>query len=106
MRLITIGCLVAACAFAQKAESHLPVTDAEKIADALSAGPTFITKDATLLDWPSSPNGESVFSAKVGTKRMDLSSGHSRVSTRRTRMLRPRILSVDERQHGRPDASH
>ena len=29
-----------------------------KIADALRAGPTFITKDATLLDWPSSPNGE------------------------------------------------
>ena len=58
MRLIAIGCLMAACAFAQKAESHLPVTDAEKIADALSAGPTFITKDATLLDWPSSPDGE------------------------------------------------
>jgi hypothetical protein len=58
MRLIAIGCLVAVCAFAQKAESHLPVTDAERIADALTAGPTFITKDATLLDWPSSPNGE------------------------------------------------
>jgi hypothetical protein len=57
-RLIGIVCLVAACAFAQKAESHLPVTDPEKIADALRAGPTFITKDATLLDWPSSPTGE------------------------------------------------
>jgi hypothetical protein len=49
---------MAACAFAQKAESHLPVTDPVKIADALRAGPTFITKDATLLDWPSSPKGE------------------------------------------------
>jgi hypothetical protein len=49
---------MAACAFAQKAESHLSVTDPEKIADALRAGPTFITKDATLLDWPSSPKGE------------------------------------------------
>ncbi len=57
-RLIAIVCLMAACAFAQKAESHLPVTDPEKIADALRAGPTFITKDATLLDWPSSPKGE------------------------------------------------
>jgi hypothetical protein len=33
------------------------VTDPEKVADALRAGPTFITKDATLLDRPSSPNG-------------------------------------------------
>jgi hypothetical protein len=57
-KLIAIACLVAACAFAQKAESRLPVTDSEKIADALHAGPTFITKDATLLDWPSSPEGE------------------------------------------------
>jgi hypothetical protein len=58
MRLIAIGCLMAVCAFARKAESHLPVTDAEKIVDALRAGPTFLTKDATLLDWPSSPTGE------------------------------------------------
>ena len=57
-KLIAIVCLMAACASAQKAELHLPVTDPEKIADALRAGPTFITKDATLLDWPSSPNGE------------------------------------------------
>jgi hypothetical protein len=35
-----------------------PSTDAEKIADALRAGPRFITKDATLLDWPTSPDGE------------------------------------------------
>jgi hypothetical protein len=56
--LIAIACLMAACAFAQKAEWRLPVTDPDKIADALRAGPTFITKDATLLDWPSSPKGE------------------------------------------------
>jgi hypothetical protein len=37
---------------------RLPVTAAEKIADALRAGPVFITKDATLLDWPSAPGGE------------------------------------------------
>src|SRR5260370_20332733 len=36
----------------------MPVTDAEKIADALRAGPVFVTKDATLLDWPSMPGGE------------------------------------------------
>jgi hypothetical protein len=34
-----------------------PVTDVEKIADALRAGPAFITKDATILDWPAKPDG-------------------------------------------------
>jgi predicted nucleic acid-binding protein len=58
MRLITIAFITAAVAFAQKTESRLPITDAEKIADALRAGPAFITKDATLLDWPSTPGGE------------------------------------------------
>jgi len=35
-----------------------PTTDAEKIADALRAGPKFITNGATILDWPSSPTGD------------------------------------------------
>jgi hypothetical protein len=35
-----------------------PSTDAGKIADALRAGPDFITKDATLLDWPVKPGDE------------------------------------------------
>ena len=43
---------------AQTADSHRPVTDAEKITDALRAGPTFITKDATILDWPAKAGGE------------------------------------------------
>ena len=43
---------------AQTAPSDHPSTDAEKIADALRAGPRFITKDATLLDWPTTPDGE------------------------------------------------
>ena len=58
MKLITIAFLTVTAAFAQTAKSHLPVTDAEKIADALRAGPTFITKEATLLDWPSTPGGD------------------------------------------------
>jgi hypothetical protein len=58
MKLTTIAFLTAAAAFSQTADSRLPVTDAEKIADALRAGPKFITKDATLLDWPSTPGGE------------------------------------------------
>lgn len=37
---------------------HHPVTDQEKIADALRAGPRFITDNATILDWPSTSGGE------------------------------------------------
>src|SRR5713226_3523470 len=57
MKLLTTVLLTVATAFAQSSD-RLPVTDAEKIADALRAGPAFITKDATLLDWPSAPGGE------------------------------------------------
>jgi hypothetical protein len=56
-KLVTTVLLTVATAFAQSSD-RLPVTDAEKIADALRAGPAFITKDATLLDWPSAPGGE------------------------------------------------
>jgi len=38
--------------------SHHPMTDQEKIADALRAGPQFITSNATILDWPTMPGGE------------------------------------------------
>ena len=43
---------------AQTANSDSPVTDAEKMTDALRAGPTFITKDATILDWPAKADGD------------------------------------------------
>jgi hypothetical protein len=58
MKLITIVLFAATAAFAKTEESRIPVTDADKIADALRAGPVFVTKDATLLDWPSTPGGE------------------------------------------------
>src|SRR6266446_8123313 len=57
LKLLTTVLLTVATALAQSSD-RLPVTDAEKIADALRAGPEFITKDATVLDWPSSPGGE------------------------------------------------
>jgi hypothetical protein len=57
MKLLTSVLLTAAAAFAQSSD-RLPVTDAEKIADALRGGPAFITKDATVLDWPSAHGGE------------------------------------------------
>jgi hypothetical protein len=58
MKLITIAFLTVTAAIPMTAAAHLPVTDAEKIAGALRAGPRFITKDATLLDCPSTPGGE------------------------------------------------
>jgi hypothetical protein len=61
MKLIIIVLGAAAAAFAQTAESGMPVTDAEKIADALRAGPVFVTKDATLLDWPRRPEANIAF---------------------------------------------
>jgi hypothetical protein len=35
-----------------------PVTDADKLTDALRAGPKFVTTNATVLDWPATPGGE------------------------------------------------
>jgi len=57
MKLLTTVLLTVATAFAQSSDRS-PVTDAEKIADALRGGPAFVTKDATLLDWPAAPGGE------------------------------------------------
>jgi len=57
----TLGLLgfltVAAVAFSQVASDH-PSTDSAKIADAMRAGPAFITKNATILDWPQQPGSE------------------------------------------------
>jgi hypothetical protein len=57
IKLLTIVLLTVFTAFAQSSD-RLPVTDEEKIADAMRAGPAFITKDAAVLDWPSKPGGE------------------------------------------------
>jgi hypothetical protein len=42
----------------QPQPSAHPATDTQKIADALRAGPKFITAHATLLDWPATQAGE------------------------------------------------
>jgi hypothetical protein len=48
---LTVFCLFAALpAGAQSTISPQPATDADKIADALRAGPEFITDGATILD--------------------------------------------------------
>ena len=56
--LATTALMLVGSAFNAQTVTQHPVTDSEKIADALSAGPPFITKDATILDWPSTPGGE------------------------------------------------
>lgn len=48
---------MAAVVLGQNTDDH-PTTDSAKIADALRAGPTFITKNATILDWPQKSGGE------------------------------------------------
>ena len=57
IKMFTAALFVMATALAQSSD-RLPVTDAEKIASALQAGPAFITRDATVLYWPSTPGGE------------------------------------------------
>ena len=57
MKGFTTVVFTVATAIAQSSDRS-PATDAEKIAAALQAGPAFITKDATVIDWPSAPGGE------------------------------------------------
>ena len=56
--LATTALMLVGSVFNAQTVTQHPVTDSEKIADALSAGPPFITKDATILDWPATPGGE------------------------------------------------
>lgn len=50
--------ITATVAYAQLPASHKPQSDAEKIESALDAGPKFVTQNATVLDYPTSPGGE------------------------------------------------
>ena len=58
MRLIVLCLFAALTAGAQSTTEHLPVTDSEKIADALRAAPKFITDSATIVDYPGGKGGE------------------------------------------------
>jgi hypothetical protein len=50
--------ITAVVTYAQAPPSGKSKSDAEKIASAMRAGPKFVTQNATVLDWPSSPGGE------------------------------------------------
>ena len=45
-------------AYGQMPASNKPRSDAEKISSALQAGPKFVTRNATVLDWPTVSGGE------------------------------------------------
>src|SRR5258707_4908154 len=63
---VTVLCLFAVLtARAQSTTEHLPVTDAEKIADALRAAPNFITDGATIVGYPASKAANFGFSVEV-----------------------------------------
>lgn len=56
LALVAMLALFSCFALAQDASTEM--TDEEKIADAMSAGPDAITQDATIAEWPSEPGGE------------------------------------------------
>jgi len=58
MKSIAFLILITAVSYAQMPASRTSKSDAEKIASAMRAGPKFVTQNATVLDWPSSPSGE------------------------------------------------
>jgi hypothetical protein len=56
LKLLAAATLAASLtAWAQSDMRPSQSTDKEKIADALRAGPEFITKDAVIADWPANP---------------------------------------------------
>ncbi len=54
--LVTTLAMLLVFGMAQDAPTEM--TDEEKIADAMSAGPASITQDATIAEWPTEPGGE------------------------------------------------
>jgi hypothetical protein len=58
VKIVAFLILMTAVTYAQMPASRPVKSDAEKIASAMQAGPKFVTQNATVLDWPSSPAGE------------------------------------------------
>jgi len=53
-----LALITAVVTYAQAPPSGTSKSDAEKITSAMQAGPKFVTRNATVLDWPTSPGGE------------------------------------------------
>jgi len=105
MKSITIAFLTVTAALAQTPESRVPITDAEKIADALRAGPVFITENATLLDWPSAPGGEYRVLRKGSNEWTCLPTIPGYPHDKQC-VLRPGIPVLDSGRPSRPNATH
>jgi hypothetical protein len=58
MKSVAFLIFITALTYAQVPASRPSKSDAEKIASAMRAGPKFVTQNATVLDWPTSPGGE------------------------------------------------
>src|SRR5579864_3534261 len=58
MKFAFLVLITAVVTCAQAPPSGQSKSDAEKIASAMRAGPKFVTQNATVLDWPTSPGGE------------------------------------------------
>jgi len=58
MKIVALLILITAVTYAQMPAPRTLKSDPEKIASAMRAGPKFVTQNATVLDWPSSPGGE------------------------------------------------
>jgi hypothetical protein len=59
MRKLAFALLITATAtYGQMPASSKSRSDAEKIVSALRSGPKYVTRNATVLDWPTSPSGE------------------------------------------------
>jgi hypothetical protein len=57
-KLALLVLTIAVVAYGQIPASRKSKPDGEKIASALQSGPKFVTQNATVLDWPTSPGGE------------------------------------------------
>ena len=103
MMLLAGVLLTAVNVFAQSSD-RLPVTDAEKIVDALRRPRIHHQgRDCPRL---AIVTRRRISCSSQRIERMDLPAGHSRVFPRRTRLLRPDISSVDAGQPCRPYAAH
>jgi hypothetical protein len=58
MKSVAFLIFITALSYAQVPASRPSKSDVEKIASAMRAGPKFVTQNATVLDWPTSPGGE------------------------------------------------
>lgn len=55
---LALVALALTAAFASAQDAQTALTDEEKIADAMSAGPVSVAEDATIMDWPATAGGE------------------------------------------------